>query len=135
MTEQPPRSLFLGGGGWQILKPLAFAQTLPRSGSSKFHIPEGHLGNLGPRGLFPGLALACLAGRRGLKPGASSLKLILNKAQPPESHPSEGERARDTVRAGPRRSAPRLPAPRGYKVAAALALYGQNALQSAFSLF
>lgn len=72
----------------------------------------------------------------GLEPGAASPKLIFNKTQPPESHQSEGEGARDTLgrpqadlakgRAGLRQSALQLPAPRGCQVTLTLALYGQN---------
>lgn len=114
-----------------ILKP----PTWPR------HSPEAAAPNsTSKRGVWEILGLGASfypgSGQEGAWSRAASLKLILNKTQPPESHPSEEEGACDIPeaaqaapaepRAGQRQLALQLRAPRGCPVAPALALYGQN---------
>lgn len=98
--------------------------------------PKGASGTSRAFGPLSGPGYGMSGRERGLEPGAASLKLISSKTQSPESHPSEGEEACDTLgrpqadlakpRAGPRQSALQLPASRGCQVATTLSLYGQN---------
>lgn len=80
------------GGSWSS---PAFAQMLSRSNGFGFHIQVGPLNNLGPWDLFLAQALECLAGKGARSRGRFCLKLISNKIQSPESHPSGREGACD----------------------------------------
>lgn len=99
MTTEPPGNLVLG----RNLKPPAFAQTFPRSSGSNSTSKKGIWEILGLGATFLSrLWYVCWEG--SLELGATLLKLISNKTQPPGSHQSEGKGACDIPGVAPGRS-------------------------------